>query len=71
MTDEQSVGGETLASPGVGDEPESWAAAGGPEPDVSPQGSDPSVDTQRPELLIGAAFGGAFLFAKLLKRLGH
>ncbi len=68
------ISGDTLASPGVGDEPEGWAAAAGtttPEPGVSREGSDTLTDsTQRPELLIGAAFAGSFLFAKLLKRLG-
>jgi hypothetical protein len=28
------------------------------------------LEAQRPEVLIGAAFGGAFLLAKLLKRFG-
>jgi hypothetical protein len=79
------VSGDTLMSPGVGDRPDEWAAAAGttdgPE-QGSPGGtwgsSAPAaagaasmIEDQRPEVLLGAAFAGAFLFAKLLKRIGH
>jgi ATPase subunit of ABC transporter with duplicated ATPase domains len=67
------VGGDTLTSPGVGDQPEGWAAAAGTRSDAgepTATSATSAIEGQRPEVLIGAAFAGSFLFAKLLKRLG-
>jgi hypothetical protein len=69
------VSGARLTSPGVGAQsaPRAQAAAslgasaaGTPRPtvDAPPVGPD-----EKPELVVGAAFAGAFLFAKLLKRI--
>jgi hypothetical protein len=66
------LSGATLTGAGVGAEsaPHAQAAAAAgstaqPEPPARPAPTSPD---DRPELLVGAAFAGAFLFAKLLKR---
>jgi hypothetical protein len=66
-----TVSGADVASPGVGTDTApgaAAAAAGGPIAGL------PGVDrlpaaAQRPEVLIGAAFGGAFIIARILKRI--
>jgi hypothetical protein len=62
-----AVSGGSVVSPGVGTrtEPDAAAAAYGGFP-----GADrlPTA-AQRPEVLAGAAFGGAFILARILKRI--
>jgi hypothetical protein len=59
-----------VTSPGVGSQtaPRAAAAAAKPEreaPAAVAQGGTQGAD--RPEILIGAAFAGAFLFARILR----
>ena len=49
-------------APAAGEAPVSGATAGLPGADRLPTAA------QRPEVLIGAAFGGAFILARILKR---
>jgi hypothetical protein len=67
----RSVSGGRVASPGLGSntDPNAAAAAsqGGAGPSSAPVGG--STATDRPEVLVGAAFAGAFVFAQILKRL--
>jgi hypothetical protein len=66
-----SVSGASVASPGIGSNTDPNAAAsaargataGSPGSPSSPPMSD------RPEIMVGAAFAGAFVFARVLKRL--
>ena len=67
-----AVSGATVASPGVGThtEPDAAAAASA----GATAGGIPGVDklppaAQRPEVLVGAAFAGSFLVARILKRI--
>jgi hypothetical protein len=63
-----SVSGAAVASPGVGADPRAAAAAA--DRQASPPAGDESPPLgERPEVLIGAAFVGAFLFARVLKRI--
>ena len=60
-----TISGATVASPGVGTttEPDAQAAAAFPGAERLPEAA------QRPEVLIGATFAGAFVAARILKRL--
>jgi hypothetical protein len=65
-----TVPGGNVVSPGVGTQtdPDAAAASGGAA------GGFPGADrlptaAQRPEVLAGAAFGGAFILARILKRI--
>jgi hypothetical protein len=63
-----SVSGAAVASPGVGADPRAAAAAADRQAS-SPVGDESPALGERPEVLIGAAFAGAFVFARVLKRL--
>jgi hypothetical protein len=68
----QTVSGARVASPGVGTttEPSAAAAAGGGPSTTSFPGSDQlPAAAQRPEVLVGATFAGAFILARVLKRI--
>jgi hypothetical protein len=65
-----TVSGADVASPGIGTAtpPKAAAQAAGPPP--SPPGlaaGSPQALTERPEVLAGAAFAGAFVVARILK----
>jgi len=62
------VSGAAVASPGLGGDPRAAAAAAAPAPAAA--GSMPSAD-ERPELYVAAAFAGAFLFARILKKIAE
>jgi septal ring factor EnvC (AmiA/AmiB activator) len=65
-----TVSGAGIASPGVGatGDPSAQAAARGPG-STTFGGDDAPPATQRPEVLIGAAFAGSFIVARILKRI--
>ena len=67
-----TVSGATVASPGVGTRTEPDAAASAASGAAA--GGIPGVEklppaAQRPEVLVGAAFAGSFLIARILKRI--
>ena len=66
-----TVSGAGVASPGVGStsDPNAQAAARGPGSTTFAGGDDAPPATQRPEVLIGAAFVGSFVVARILKRI--
>ncbi len=73
-TSTSTVGGASLSSPGVGSTTEPAAAAAaardaGARADGEPGGLDAVLEGQRPEVLAGAAFAGAVVLARILKRL--
>jgi predicted lipid-binding transport protein (Tim44 family) len=59
----------SATSPGVGSDsaPRAQAAAGAPETQPSPLQGAAQTAAERPEVLVGAAFVGAFLFARILR----
>jgi multidrug resistance efflux pump len=67
------VSGANVASPGVGSgtDPSAVAAASRDSTAARPAGAAPdsASGAERPEVLAGAAFAGAFLLARILKRL--
>jgi hypothetical protein len=63
-----TVSGARVASPGLGSETEPKAAAAAAAP-AFPGADRLPESAQRPEVMIGAAFGGAFLLARILKRI--
>lgn len=71
------VSGSVLTSPGVGAETPPRAQAAAAEGasaagETRPQDRvEPLAPGERPEVLVGAAFAGAFVFAKLLKRISN
>ncbi len=72
--EDTTVSGATVAGPGVGasSTPRTQAAAapGATAADGAPAGDSPlPAAAQRPEVMAGAAFGGAFILARVLKRL--
>ncbi|HEX5620301.1 MAG TPA: hypothetical protein VFX51_17910 [Solirubrobacteraceae bacterium] len=66
-----TVSGAGVASPGVGAtaDPDAQAAARGPGSTTFVSHDDSPPATQRPEVLIGGAFVGAFVVARILKRI--
>ena len=69
------MSGAAVTGPGIGSEtaPKSAAAAAagssaqhGPRP-----GPPPRQDPEKPELYVAAAFVGAFLFARILKKIAE
>jgi hypothetical protein len=69
-----SVSGAAVASPGIGAETPPHAAAATNAPGSRPAavaagGATAQPLTERPEVLIGAAFAGSFILARVLKRL--
>jgi len=67
------VPGAAVASPGLGSDPKALAAAAGPEPTGSVAATDPTAveGPEKPELYVAAAFVGAFLFARILKKIAE
>jgi hypothetical protein len=65
-----TVSGAGVASPGVGatSDPNAQAAARGPGANATATADAPAA-AQRPEVLIGAAFVGSFVVARILKRI--
>jgi hypothetical protein len=65
-----TLSGAGVASPGVGatSEPNAQAAARGPGSATIADEPSPAA-TQRPEVLIGGAFVGSFVLARILKRI--
>jgi translation initiation factor IF-2 len=68
-----AVSGAAVSSPGVGSDPKAAAvAASRVEPaTAAPRSGEPVEDPDKPELYVGAAFVGAFLFARILKRIAE
>jgi hypothetical protein len=68
-----SVSGAAVSSPGIGASTPPHAAAAanapGPQAGVAAGASSETPLTERPEVLIGAAFAGSFILARVLKRL--
>jgi hypothetical protein len=69
-----SVSGASVASPGIGAETPPHVAAATNAPGSGPAavaagGATEPPLTERPEVLIGAAFAGSFILARVLKRL--
>jgi hypothetical protein len=66
-----AVSGASVASPGVGSHTDPQAAAAAaPGATAAPPLADRLPDAaQRPEVMIAAAFGGAFVLARVLKRI--
>jgi hypothetical protein len=67
-----TVSGARVASPGVGStaEPDNHAAAADATASPPFPGADKLPDAaQRPEVLVGAAFAGSFIVARILKRI--
>jgi hypothetical protein len=66
-----TVSGADVASPGVGTrtEPDAAAAAAKDSTAAFPGADRLPTAAQRPEVLVGAAFGGAFILARILKRI--
>jgi hypothetical protein len=66
------VSGAAVSSPGIGatTPPHADAAANAPGPQPAYGGAPSETPlTERPEFLIGAAFAGSFILARVLKRL--
>jgi hypothetical protein len=69
---ESKISGARVASPGVGSttEPDTAAAAAGGTAAPPFPGADKLPEAaQRPEVMIGAAFAGSFILARILKRI--
>jgi hypothetical protein len=67
-----AMSGARVASPGVGSTTEPDTAAAAADGTASPPfpGADKLPEAaQRPEVLVGAAFAGSFLLARILKRI--
>jgi hypothetical protein len=71
------VSGASVSSPGVGigADPKAAAAAGAdaraqPEPGAV-RWPTPDEGPEKPELYLAAAFAGAFIFARILKRIAE
>jgi len=70
------VSGANVASPGLGSNTDPSAAAAASRGSttarpaaVAAGGAAPATGSDRPEVLVGAAFAGAFVLARVLKRL--
>jgi hypothetical protein len=65
-----TVSGARVASPGAGRDPNAQAAAADGATTAPFPGSDQlPAAAQRPEVLVGATFAGAFIVARILKRI--
>jgi hypothetical protein len=67
-----AVSGANVVSPGIGTatDPKAAAQAAGPgpaRPAAAAAAHHPQAVTERPEVLVGAAFAGAFVVARILK----
>jgi hypothetical protein len=72
QTAPQSVSGGRVAAPGLGSNTDPNAAAAASResrPASVAAGGASSTAADKPEVLVGAAFAGAFVFAQVLKRL--
>jgi len=69
----QHVSGAAVASPGRGGDPKALAAASGREAagSVAAAGAAEAQEPEKPELYVAAAFAGAFLFARILKKIAE
>jgi hypothetical protein len=67
--DAGTVSGANVASPGVGTHTDPDAAAAKDASAGFPGADRLPAAAQRPEVLAGAAFGGAFILARILKRI--
>jgi hypothetical protein len=66
-----TVSGAAVSSPGGGSDPKAAAAAGaGSQARPAPPGARVE-GPEKPELYVAAAFVGAFLFARILKRIAE
>jgi hypothetical protein len=65
------VSGAAVASPGRGDDPKALAAASGPAPTPAATAATAVEGPEKPELYVAAAFAGAFLFARILKKIAE
>ena len=67
------VSGAAVASPGRGDDPKALASAARTEarPRTRPRRRDAVEGPEKPELYVAAAFAGAFLFARILKKIAE
>lgn len=63
-----SVSGASVTSPGLGGATDPKAAASANAPRLPGAAPDP---VEKPEIYVGAAFVGGFLFAKILKRIAE
>ena len=63
------VSGAAVASPGRGANPKPAAAAAAPG--GIPSGGTAATAQDKPELYVAAAFAGAFLFARILKKIAE
>jgi hypothetical protein len=69
-----AVSGAAVSSPGVGirSDPKAAAAAGaGARAQPEPAAPAETTGPDKPELYLAAAFAGAFLFARILKRIAE
>ena len=68
-----AVSGAAVASPGRGSDPKALAAAAGPDATASlaAGGASAVEGPEKPELYVVAAFAGAFLFARILKKIAE
>jgi hypothetical protein len=67
---QSTVSGARVASPGVGSATDPDAQAAAAHGTAAFPGSDRLPEAaQRPEVLVGATFAGAFIFARILKRI--
>ena len=66
-----SVSGASVASPGLGSDTDPGAAASASRGATTapPGAAAPASGSDRPEVLVGAAFAGAFVLARVLKRI--
>ncbi len=64
-----------MASPGRGGDPKAIAAASGPSAASGSVAAPPAgaavEGPEKPELYVAAAFAGAFLFARILKKIAE
>jgi hypothetical protein len=70
----QTVSGAAVSSPGpgIGTDPKAAAAAGtGSRAEPAPASAAAVEGADKPELYLAAAFAGAFLFARILKRIAE
>ena len=66
-----AVSGAAVASPGRGADPKALAAAARPERAASGTTAEVVEGPEKPELYVAAAFVGAFLFARILKKIAE
>jgi hypothetical protein len=66
------LSGAAVASPGRGGDPKALASAAGPQQGAYAATPSGAVEgPEKPELYVAAAFAGAFLFARILKKIAE